>query len=395
MKTLLRLILLDFRLMAGEKSFYIKLILFPALMIFILGTVFHGDSKAKSFKIAFYNADHAESALGEILKNDVLKQNDLIRVKDISGYQAGKQLVESGKVSVFVYVPKGFAKAAEHNEKTSINVISDQQGSVNGDIVEMMADSFVTRVKMESSEEKTVLKQSGHLSKEEVGSIMSGLSAERGQAVAIPKQSAGHQAAPIDAMQYYSIAMVVMFSIMTAFALIHSIVEERQQHTFFRIKSMPVLHIQYVAGKLLGIMFAILIQMAAVIIASSILYHVKWGNLFEILLVTIVYSFAIGSIVLLWGFTAKKHETVSSMAAPILYGFSFLGGSFIAKDSLPAGLKIVQELIPNGKAINSYVSVTQHAGLSGISADLAELSAIGAVFLCLTIWVFKRKEAVS
>ncbi|NCT29516.1 ABC transporter permease [Bacillus velezensis] len=393
MKILFRLILLDFRLLAGAKSFYIKLIMFPALMIFILGTVFHGDSKVKPFQTAFYNADHAQSSLGDVLKNDVLKQTDLIRVKDIGSYQEGKQLVESGKVSVFVYVPKGFAKAAEHNEKTSIKVISDQQGSVNGDIVEMMADSFVTRVKAEISEEKAVLKQSGHLSKGDARKIISGLSGE--QAVTIPKQSAGNHAAPIDAMQYYSIAMVVMFSIMTAFALIHGIVEERQQHTLFRIKSMPVLRIQYVAGKLLGIMLAILMQMAAVIIASSILYQVKWGNLFEILLVTIVYSFAIGSIVLLWGFTAKNHETVSSMAAPILYGFSFLGGSFIAKDSLPDSLKIVQELIPNGKAINSYVSVTQHAGLSGISTDLAELAAIGAVFLCLTIWVFKRKEAVS
>ncbi|MCU9590901.1 ABC transporter permease [Bacillus velezensis] len=393
MKILFRLILLDFRLLAGAKSFYIKLILFPALMIFILGTVFHGDSKVKPFQTAFYNADHAESSLGDVLKNDVLKQTDLIRVKDIGSYQEGKQLVESGKVSVFVYVPKGFAKAAEHNEKTSIKVISDQQGSVNGDIVEMMADSFVTRVKAEISEEKAVLKQSGHLSKGDARKIISGLSGE--QAVTIPKQSAGNHAAPIDAMQYYSIAMVVMFSIMTAFALIHGIVEERQQHTLFRIKSMPVLRIQYVAGKLLGIMLAILMQMAAVIIASSILYQVKWGNLFEILLVTIVYSFAIGSIVLLWGVAAKNHETVSSMAAPILYGFSFLGGSFIAKDGLPDSLRIVQELIPNGKAINSYVSVTQHAGLSGILADLAELAAIGAVFLCLTIWVFKRKEAVS
>ncbi|AIW28572.1 ABC transporter permease [Bacillus velezensis] len=393
MKILFRLILLDFRLLAGAKSFYIKLILFPALMIFILGTVFHGDSKVKPFQTAFYNADHAESSLGDVLKNDVLKQTDLIRVKDIGSFQEGKQLVESGKVSVLVYVPKGFAKAAEHNEKTSIKVISDQQGSVNGDIVEMMADSFVTRVKAEIGEEKAVLKKSGHLSKGDASKIISGLSGE--QAVTIPKQSAGNHAAPIDAMQYYSIAMVVMFSIMTAFALIHGIVEERQQHTLFRIKSMPVLRIQYVAGKLLGIMLAILMQMAAVIIASSILYQVKWGNLFEILLVTIVYSFAIGSIVLLWGFTAKNHETVSSMAAPILYGFSFLGGSFIAKDGLPDSLKIVQELIPNGKAINSYVSVTQHAGLSGISTDLAELAAIGAVFLCLTIWVFKRKEAVS
>ncbi len=71
---------------------------------------------------------------------------------------------------------------------------------------------------------------------------------------------------------------------------------------------MPVLRIQYVAGKLLGIMLAILMQMVAVIIASDILYQVKWGNLFEILLVTIVYSFAIGSIVLLWGLLQKPRD---------------------------------------------------------------------------------------
>ena len=56
----------------------------------------------------------------------------------------------------------------------------------------------------------------------------SALSGEREQAVTIPKQSAITRT--IDAMQYYSIAMVVMFSIMTAFALIHGIVEETAAH---------------------------------------------------------------------------------------------------------------------------------------------------------------------
>lgn len=396
MRTLLQLLLLDFRLLAAQKSFYLKLILFPALMILILGTVFHdSDSKVQPFDVAFFNADQAEQPLGDVLKNDVLKQNYFIHVKEADSYQEGKKLVSSGKASVFVYVPKGFTEAAGHNKKTSIRVIADNKASVNGDIVETVADSFVKRIKAVHSEEKEVLKHSGHLSKAEIERVISDLASHSEKAVNIPKQTAGEQTASISAMQYYSIAMVVMFSIMTAFVLVHGIVEERQQRTLFRIKSMPVLHIQYVGGKLLGIMFAILMQMAAVILISSIVYQVKWGNLFEMFLVTAVYSFAIGSMVLLWGFTAKNHAAVSSMAAPILYLFSFLGGSFIAKDSLPDSLRIVQEIIPNGKAINSYVSVSQHAGPSGISIDLAELAIIGTVFLCMTIWVFKRKEAVS
>ncbi|MBT2636252.1 ABC transporter permease [Bacillus sp. ISL-26] len=395
MRTIFQLLLLDFRLLAAQKSFYIKLILFPSLMILILGTVFHdSDSKVRPFDVAFFNADHTEQPLGDVLKDGVLKQSDIIHVKEADSYQEGKKLVASGKASVFVYVPKGFTEAAENNKKTSISVIADNKASVNGDIVETMADSFVTRIKTVYSEEKEVLKHSGHMSKAEIEKVVSGLTSHSEKAVNIPKQTAGEQAS-MNAMQYYSIAMVVMFSIMTAFVLVHGIVEERQQRTLFRIKSMPVLHIQYVAGKLLGIIFAILMQMAAVILISSIVYQVKWGNLFEMFLVTAVYSFAIGSMVLLWGFTAKNHAAVSSMAAPILYLFSFLGGSFIAKDNLPASLRIIQELIPNGKAINSYVSVTQHAGLSGMSMDLAELAVIGAVFLCMTIWVFKRKEPVS
>ncbi|WP_168768879.1 hypothetical protein [Bacillus velezensis] len=64
----------------------------------------------KPFQTAFYNADHAQSSLGDVLKNDVLKQTDLIRVKDIGSYQEGKQLVESGKVSVLYMCRKALQK---------------------------------------------------------------------------------------------------------------------------------------------------------------------------------------------------------------------------------------------------------------------------------------------
>ncbi|MCE4148116.1 ABC transporter permease [Bacillus velezensis] len=193
-------------------------------------------------------------------------------------------------------------------------------------------------------------------------------------------------------MQYYSIAMVVMFSIMTAFVLVHSIVDERQNNTLFRIKSTPTLNIQYVLGKLTGIIFAILMQMTAVILISWVVFRMNWGNLFDIFVITVVYAFAIGSIVLFWGFTAKDHVAVSSMASPVLYIFSFLGGSFIPKNGLPDSLRVVQEIIPNGKAINSYLKVKQNIGLSGMYIDLLELIGIGLIFVFINIMVFNRKK---
>ena len=70
--------------------------------------------------------------------------------------------------------------------------------------------------------------------------------------------------------------------------------------------------------------------------------------------------------ILLWGLIAKDQSSVSSMSAPIGYGLSFLGGSFVSKDGLPDSLKIVQQIIPNGKAINSYLKICQGGGIGDI-----------------------------
>ncbi|MNM91717.1 ABC-2 family transporter protein [compost metagenome] len=118
----------------------------------------------------------------------------------------------------------------------------------------------------------------------------------------------------------------------------------------------------------------------------------KWGNLFDLLVVTVVYAFAIGSVVLLWGLTAKDHMTVSSLASPVLYIFSFLGGSFVDKSGLLDSLRVIQEIIPNGKAINSYLKICQGAGLDGLYIDLLELIGIGLIFMIFNVRVYSGER---
>ncbi|MEC0599884.1 ABC transporter permease [Bacillus spizizenii] len=400
MRKLWSLFFLDFKLLTKNKSFYIKLILFPSLLILILGSVFSdSDSKIETFDVAVYSADSGETiSLGNVLKDKVFKQGDLkdtIHIKEVSSYSDGKKLVKDGEAAVFVYIPKHFTKAVLENKQTSIDLIGDNNKSIDKNIVQTIVDGFTKSVKTMSVEQQQVLKHlntAGNVPKEKVEKIIKYISDNEGITVDIPKTATNKNAVTVDSMQYYSIAMVVMFSIMTAFVLVHSIVDERQNHTLFRIRSTPVLNIQYILGKLFGIIFSILMQMAAVILISWIVFRMNWGNLFDIFIITVVYAFAIGSIVLFWGISAKDHVSVSSMASPILYIFSFLGGSFVPKNSFPDSLKVVQEIIPNGKAINSYLNVKQGIGLSDMYIDLLELLGIGIIFVLINIMVYRRKK---
>lgn len=436
--------MLDFRLLTKNKVFYLKLILFPSILILILGTVFSNASgEIKPYSIAFYNQDQGLShgdqhnSLGKTLQENIFEQTEIkkiISLKEVSSYEQGKQMLQDGQVAVLISIPSNFTKAAMNNEKTSISLLGDNDKPLDKQVTSTILERFMGSVRTVAVEQKTLMELLNRKDKEDNGKdsrsksgsnsnsdtnsnsdsksdtnkgikdqveakemkikieqMMAQISGNHGLDLKIPKVSTNKSAVLIDAMQYYSIAMVVMFSIMTSFVLVHSIVDEKQNHTLFRIKSTPTLQIQYVLGKLSGIVFCVVIQMIIVIAISQFVFQMQWGNLFDLLLITVAYAFAIGSMVLLWGFIAKDHVAVSGLSSPVLYIFSFLGGSFIPKSGLPEGLRVVQEMIPNGKAINAYLQVSQGIGLKGIYVDLLELIGIGLLFMLLNIKVYGGK----
>jgi len=398
---LVRLFFLDFKLLTKNKQFYFKLLLFPTALIFILGTVFgNSNTEITSFDVAFYNADIANgnASLGNVLKNDVLNQSSLkqlIRVSEVSSESEGKKLVQEGKAAAFITVPIGFTNAVFNGQAAQIGLTGNPDETIKNNIVKTVLERFSTNVEMKVLEQKEILKEAGlnsqKLSGDKVREVLKSLNNSAGLSVDILKVPTNEHAVPISARQYYSIAMVVMFSILTSFVLVHGIVDDKLNHTLSRIKSTPIRNIQYVFGKLLGVIFAIVMQMAIVICFTSIFYGMHWGNILYILLITVVYASAIGSIVLLWGILAKDHVTVSSLASPILYIFSFLGGSFISTSSLPQSLKYIQQIIPNGKAINAYLTICQKGSFGDIYVDLLELIAISIVFAVINMIVFNGR----
>ena len=405
MNQLFNLIFLDVKILSKSKIFYLKLILFPCILILILGNIF-GDQSTKltAFHVAFYsedssvNQDSLDTCLGDTFLNGVLESQDMqtiFTVTTVSSYAEGQSLVNDKKAAVFIYIPKDFTQAYIDNVDTNIDLIGDNTKQIEQGIVKDIIDRFresIETIRLEQNEVTQNITASNQMTSNNLQAIFSQIQNTDSYSNEITKVSTGKNTRPIDIMQYEAIAMVVMFSILTAFELAHGIVEDKINHTQFRIKSTPILNIQYALGKIFGMVLAIVVQMSVVMIISHFAFHVDFGNIFYILLTTLSYGFAIGSIVFCAGTAAKDQMSISSFASIILYGLSFFGGSFVDKDSLPDSLKIVQRLIPNGKAINCYVKICQGGSISDIYSDLIALMVIGLVFLVIALNLYSERR---
>lgn len=405
MNKLLYLLFIDLKLLSKTKVFYLKLILFPCVLILILGNMFgNSSSKLTTFNVAFYSEDSAiiqnseKLSLGETLRDDVLKSKAakaIFNLKNVNSYDEGEKLVKDKKAAAFIYVPKNFTRAYIDNTKMSIVLIGDNNKQIDKGIVKNLLDRFnrsIETIRIEETEIKDNITSGDKINTYKLQSIISKIKNTGIDADEITKVSTNKSAKPIDVMQYESIAMIVMFSILTSFELAHNIVDDKLNNTQFRIKSTPTLDIQYALGKVLGMILAIVVQMSVVMLISHVAFGVYWGNIFDIILTTLSYGFAIGAIVFCAGAAAKDQMSISSFAPIILYGFSFLGGSFMSVDSLPSSLQMIQQIIPNGKAINCYLKICQGGGISDIYMDLIELIITGLVFLIIALALYSERS---
>lgn len=384
---LLKIILLDLKLLSKTKVFYLKLILFPIAIVLILGTALGNSDSSKpvsKFEVGLLNKDSSVTkygktfSLGDTLENDVLGSADAksyFSTTKISSLSEGQNMVKAKKISVFIYVPQNFTKSCLDNTKTGISLIADSSSPVDKMIITNILNRFkqnINTIRFESTASK--IQNPDYFS--EISTV-----------------STNKNTRPISVMTYLTLGICIMFSILTALELSHSIVEDKLNNTQFRIKTTPTFNLQYALGKIFGMVLAIAVQMFIIFTSCHFIFGAYLGNPLYLLIITICYGFAVGSIVFCAGTLAKDQSSISSYSSAILWGLSILGGSILNKTSLPGAMQKIQQLVPNGKALNCYLKISEGNSLMTACTDLLELLALGLVFLIIGIHFYNSKAS--
>lgn len=195
-------------------------------------------------------------------------------------------------------------------------------------------------------------------------------------------------------MAYLAPAFAVLFLMVTVTQGGRTILNEREKGTLARLMINPISANQIMGGKISGIFFTGFAQMSILILASSLLFGLRWGAPLAIVLLLVAVAAAASGWGLLLAAVAKNPHQVSRLGTAMMLIFGILGGSFFA---LPDGsmAATLGKLTPNAWAIEGFTTLAAGGSLADIGGTIFALIVMAIVLFALAGALFSRRPLLA
>ncbi len=157
------------------------------------------------------------------------------------------------------------------------------------------------------------------------------------------------------------------------------ILNERDSRTLDRLLASPVSMIQFLLSKMVRCFLLCGSIQMVLLLASSFLVGVRWGDLSLLALVIAACALSVTGLLAFIYCLAKTKEQAYSSSSGIVVIFGLLGGSFFPFEDFPPLLQAIAQFVPNHWAILALHTVAYAQPGVSVVKPVAILSAIGLV----------------
>ncbi len=413
MQKILAIGLKDLRLVLRDRAALMLMLLAPFALTLALGFVtgrFSGPNQntgLSDIPVVLVNNDDGQ--LGQALV-DVFTSTDLAGLLAPSAAldaAAARAAVEADEVAAAVIIPAGFTAGVIPNAATgdsaasvAIEVYTSPSRSVGAGLVQTIVQRFLAQVESGRVTTEVTIAQlltTGRLTPQEAAAagaeiaqrLLSG--ANSSSLITLDSATAGAgQGVSVDILAAFAPGMAMFFLMYTVAYGGRSLLAERRAGTLPRLLSTPTSEVQVLAGKVFGIFLTGAAQVGVLVLASSLLFGLRWGDPLAVaVLIAAVAAAATGWGLLLSAF-ARSPEQVGSLGTALMLLFGVLSGSFIPAGAFPGWLQALSKITPNAWGLDGFAALARGATLSGVALPLAALAAMAAVLFGAAALVFQR-----
>ena len=418
MKKLLLIGIKDLKLMFRDRAALIFMLLAPFLLTIGMGIVtgrFSGGQTGLSdIPVVIVNLDQGD--LGNALE-DLFNAEDLAELMEptaSSDPEAARQLIESNEASAAIIIPEGFTESIIPTEDTQfgpdyvqpeavqIEVYTNPSTPTSAGIVKAIVDEFISRVEEGRTSGMTSfvgLMQSGLVDfnniEAEARDLFQNVEQTESNAITLTKNTEGADAVELDLLAYFAPGMALMFLMYTVSYGGRSILAERAEGTLPRLMISPTQIVQVLGGKVLGIFFMGVAQVGILILASAILFQVKWGNPIGVAILILAAVFGSTGWGMLITAFARTPTQVANTGTVIMLIFSILGGSFISLENFPPLMQTISKITPNAWGLDGFTTLALGGTLSNLAEPITALLIMGAVLFGVAVLLFNRNGLVQ
>lgn len=332
---------------------------------------------------------------------------DLIDVSLAANEAAARKAVDEQRAGVAIIIPADFSAAAFTPDKTASVILYQDPTltigpSIVKDLVSHYMDAFTGakiagQVAVKSPNDLNAraqviqkytawLQSNGHAG--DTSAPRLSILSPAGAATAQPGGQGAGLIGPIMG------GMIVFFVFFMGANGMEDIITEDEQGTLKRLFSTPTAISSILGGKVIGVVVSLCIQVIILLLASMLLFSIRWGQPFTVFLVALgLVAASAGFGVLIMSFVKNSRQT-----GPVLGGVitltGMMGGLFTTGlPNLPSALNRVTLFTPQGWALQGWKLALSGAGPAQVVGPVLVLLALGLVFFSVGVAVFRKRFA--
>ena len=416
MKKILLLGWKDLTLAFRDKAALIMMLLAPFALTLGLGLVTgglsggSGSSGLSAIPVVLVNQDNGQ--LGGELVN-VFQSAELAELvaPQVSGdAAAARRLVDDDQTAAAVIIPAGFtagiipdAGTGQSGAAAQIELYMNPSRPTSSGIVQAIVDQFVNQVEIgRVGAQVTVsgLIVSGRIQPQQAAALGEQLGASQAQAadssrITLTGVEADSPAVEFNVLAYMAPGMALMFLMFTVSNGGRTLLVEKAHGTLPRLLVAPLSPAQVLLGKMFGVFLTGSAQMLILIVASTLLFQLKWGNPLAVL--ALVLACVVGAVG--WGMLitalVKTPGQAASIGSAVMLIFGILGGSFFDISILPAWFRAASRITPNAWGLDGFGHLAAGGGLMDILPDITGLLVMGVVLFGVSLFLFMRRGVIQ
>jgi ABC-2 type transport system permease protein len=413
MKKALFIGLKDLQVTFRDRAALIMMLLAPFLLTLGLGFVTgsfdqsENDQGIRDIGVVLVNED--EGTLGALVA-ETLTGNDqlqtLFAVQTATDAAAARQMVVDNSVSAAVIIPAGFSAglvpdaAGNMAPAAPLEIQLNPSAPISADVVRLAVNQIVDNIALSivtTDVAMTQLVSSGSIQPQQVPEIAAaiGQSIQQTPPTALvtwrDDSAADEEENSFDPLTLLAPGMALFFLMYTVTIGGRSILLEREEGTLPRMLSTPTSATQVLGGKVFGVFFIAVAQVSILIVASTLLFGLRWGDPLGIIVLIVATALAATGWGLLFASVATTAAQVAGIGSAVMLLFGLLSGVFIPVGS--GVLNIASRITPNAWALDGFVELGYGESIGTITTNIAALLIMAVTLFAVSVFLFRRKEA--
>jgi len=358
--------------------------LLPLIIIVALGAAFGGAGTSR-IGVARTGA----GPLGDELVDALVAGEVDVEVRERGSIEELRSGVERGELQLGLLVPPGYDDALRSGQKAEIVLLARPES-----LFAALRRGVEAAVSQQSAQVRAARVASEHAGIEFDAALAEARARQEGLAgIDIVTTTLGEATFPLvsNVFALGAQSQTILFMFLTSMTAATQLILTRQLGVSRRMLATPTPLRSILAGELGGRFAIAMMQGVFIVLVSSLLFGVGWGDLAGASAVIIVFALVGTGAAMTVGVFAGNADQASALGVVLGMILAALGGAMVPLELFDEPMSTIAQLTPHAWAISALRDlVSDGAGVLEILEQLGVLVAYAAVLVVIGTWGLRR-----